>query len=184
MQLVELKLLALGEFLLTVTSAVGMRFFHGYLRIPTSAEALTMSVQRFPLAWHLRWESQILAFFENVLRVSGLWATFTFPVAEWRVSMPCETPIAHSLRSPSLNFFNRYYYYFKELLVDFFFYLSLPQVLERPSTDSIDLCNLCRSFLFGNAFFHFIRDWNIIRDDGLLNAMSNYQTYFFIASFL
>lgn len=28
---------------------------------------------------------------------------------------------------------------------------------------------------FGNTFFHFTRDWQIIRDDGLLKAMVNYE---------
>ena len=47
-----------------------VKLFHGYLRIPTSDQALAMSVHGTPVAWHLRWESLILAFFELILSIS------------------------------------------------------------------------------------------------------------------
>src|SRR6202035_4357226 len=68
-QLKGLKLLAWATMLAAFQS-FWFKFFHGYLRIPSSAEALAMSVHGTPVAWHLRWESLILAFLELVLTIS------------------------------------------------------------------------------------------------------------------
>src|SRR6202041_1603215 len=65
-QLKGLKLLA-WAIMLAAFQSFWFKFFHGYLRIPSSAEALAMSVHGTPVAWHLRWESQILFFFEVTL---------------------------------------------------------------------------------------------------------------------
>ena len=119
-QLKGLKLLA-WAILLSVLSSLWSRFFHGFLRIPTSAQALAMSVQRIPLAWHIRWESQILAFFEGILTMS---------IFGHRIIACCRFAGFNALRNTYrplssttvAEFFNRFYFYFKELLVDFFFY--------------------------------------------------------------
>ena len=68
-QLKGLKLLA-WAILLFILFNLWSRFFHVFLRIPTSIDALAMSVHRVPLAWRIRWESQILAFLESILTLS------------------------------------------------------------------------------------------------------------------
>ncbi|HKU24873.1 MAG TPA: hypothetical protein VJQ54_05335, partial [Candidatus Sulfotelmatobacter sp.] len=175
-QLKGLKLLA-WAILLSLLSIALTRFFHGFLRIPTAAEALTMSVQRTPVAWSIRWESQILSFFESILSIS---------VLGHRIIGCCRLAGFNALRNTYrplssvtvAEFFNRYYYYFKELLVDFFFYPTFFYFGRAKMKLRLTLSTFAAAFV-GNAFFHFTRDWPIIRDCGLKQALSNFQVYLF-----
>lgn len=175
-QLKGLKLLA-WAILLTLLQAGWFRFFHGYLRIPTSAEALTMSVRGAPVAWHLRWESLILAFVELVLSIS---------IMGHRIIAACRMAGFNALRNTYrplfsttiAEFFNRFYYYFKELLVDFFFYPAFLRYWKKHRRLRLAFATFAAAFV-GNGFYHFTRDWQIIRDIGPWKALVNYQTMFF-----
>ena len=128
-QLKGLKLLA-WAILLAALQGLWYRFFHGYLRIPMPDQALTMSVQGTPVAWHLRWACQILAYFELI---------FTFSIFGHRIIAVCRMAGFNALRNTYrplsattiMEFFNRFYYYFKELLVDFFFYPAFLRYWKR-----------------------------------------------------
>ena len=175
-QLKALKLLA-WAILLAVFLNLWNGFFHVYLRIPTSDHALTMSVQETPVPWHLRWESLILAFFESILSIS---------VMGHRIIAICRMAGFNALRntyrplsSTTISeFFNRFYYYFKELLVDFFFYPTFLRYGKGHRRLRVVLATFAAVF-FGNAFFHFTRDWQMIRDLGLLHAIVNYEASLF-----
>jgi hypothetical protein len=180
-QLKGLKLLA-WAILLALFSNLWDRFFHGYLRIPTSAQALAMSVQANPVAWNLRWESLILAFFESILSIS---------IMGHRIIAGCRMAGFNALRNTYrplssttiAEFFNRFYYYFKELLVDFFFYPAFFRYWKGHRRVRMAFATLAAAF-FGNAFYHFTRDWQIIRDDGLWKAIANYQVFLFYCAML
>ena len=169
-QLKGLKLL-LWAILLAVFQLMWNRFFHGSLHIPTSAEALALSVQGRPVAWHLRWESLILAFFELILSIS---------IMGHKLIAGCRMAGFNALRNTYAplfsttiaEFFNRFYYYFKELLVDFFFY---PTFLRYWKGHKRMRMAFAAAF-FGNGFYHFTRDWQIIRDLGFWKSLVNYQT--------
>ena len=51
--------LLIWAVLLAVSQVCSNKFFHGYLQIPTANEAFTLSARGMPVAWPLRWESQI-----------------------------------------------------------------------------------------------------------------------------
>jgi hypothetical protein len=141
-QLKGLKLLV-WAIMLAVFQNLWYRFFYGYLQIPTSAQALAMSVRGTPVAWHLRWESQVLFFFE---------VTLNFAVMGHR--------------------------YFKELLVDFFYF----PVFLRYWKGHKRLRTVFATFAaiaFGNSFFHLTRDWHFIQEAGPWKALVNYQVLFF-----
>ena len=171
-QLKGLKLLA-WAILLAVFQFFWLRFFHGYLHIPTSTEALALSVHGTPVAWHLRWESLILAFFELILSVS---------IMGHRIIAGCRMAGFSALRNTYrplssttiAEFFNRFYYYFKELLVDLFFYPAFLRYWKGHRRLRMAFATFAAAF-FGNGFYHFTRDWQIIRDIGLWKAFVNYQ---------
>jgi hypothetical protein len=175
-QLKGLKLLA-WAILLSLFSSLWYRFFHGYLHIPMTDEALAMSVRGTPVAWHLRWESLILAFFELVLGIS---------ILGHRIIGSCRMAGFNALRNTYrplssttiAEFFNRFYYYFKELLVDLFFYPAFMRYWKGHRRLRMVFATFAAAF-FGNGFYHFTRDWQIIRDIGLWRALVNYQTMFF-----
>jgi hypothetical protein len=175
-QLKGLKLLA-WAIMLAAFQSFWFKFFHGYLRIPSSAEALAMSVHGTPVAWHLRWESQILFFFE---------VTLSFAVIGHRFISVCRLAGYNALRnsyrplsSTSIaEFFNRFYYYFKELLVDFFYF----PVFLRYWKGHRRLRTVFATFAaiaFGNSFYHLTRDWHFIQEAGPWKALANYQVLFF-----
>jgi len=180
-QLKGLKLLA-WAIVLAAFQVSWMGFFHGYLQIPTSDQALTMSVQGTPFAWHLCWESQILAFFEIIL---------TFTIFGHRFIAGCRMAGFNALRNTYrplssttiTEFFNRFYYYFKELLVDFFFYPTFFRYWKGHKRLRMIFAIFAAAF-FGNSLYHLMRDWQFVRDDGLWRAVANYQVLFFYNAIL
>ena len=175
-QLKGVKLLA-WAILLAVLEGLWYKLFHGYLRIPTSDQALALSVQGTPVAWHLRWESVILAFFESIFEVS---------VFGHRIIACCRVAGFNALRNTYrplssttiAEFFNRFYYYYKELVVEFFFYPTFFGFWKRSPKLRLVFATFSAAF-FGNVFYHVTRDWTVIRDAGVLKALSNYQSFAF-----
>jgi hypothetical protein len=180
-QLKGLKLLV-WAILLALFRILWNKFFHGYLRIPLPDQALTMSVQGTPVAWHLRWACQILAYFEFIL---------TFSIFGHRIIAICRMAGFNALRNTYrplsattiMEFFNRFYYYFKELLVDFFFYPAFLRYWKRHKRMRMIFATFAAAF-FGNSFYHLTRDWQIIRDGGPWKAIASYQVLFFYNAFL
>ena len=175
-QLKGIKLLA-WAILLLYLEFLWNRFFHGYLLIPTSDQALAMSVHRTPVAWNSQWESLILAFFELILSIS---------ILGHRIIACCRLAGFNALRNTYrplssttiAEFFNRFYYYFKELLVDLFFYPTFLRYWKGHKRLRMVFATFAAAF-FGNGFYHFTRDWQIIRDIGLWKSLANYQTMIF-----
>jgi hypothetical protein len=173
-QLKGLKLLA-WAILVTLFLRYWNFFFHGYLLIPTPVEALAMSVKRTPLPWHTLWEGLVLSFFESIL----IMAVYTHKFVAC-----CRMAGYHALRNTYrplssttiAEFFNRYAYYFKEMLVDFFFYPTFLRYWKGHRRLRIVFATFAAAG-FGNLFFHFTMDWEMIRDSGLWRAIANYQSF-------
>ena len=180
-QLKGLKLLV-WALLLWMFQVLWFKFFHDYLRIPIPDQALAMSVRGTPVAWHLRWESQILAYFELIL---------SFSIFGHRFIACCRMAGFNALRNTYrplsattiIDFFNRFYYYFKELLVDFFYYPAFFRYWKGHRRMRTIFATFAAVF-FGNGFYHFTRNWQIIRDISLWKALVNYQTMVFYNAFL
>jgi hypothetical protein len=56
-----------------------------------------------------------------------------------------------------VEYWNRFYYYFKELLVEFFFYPTFLACARLPATMRIFVSIMAAAFL-GNFYYHFVRD--------------------------
>ncbi len=175
-QLKGLKLLA-WAILLTVFQTLWIKFFHTYLRIPGPTQAIAMSVRGTPVAWHLRWASQILFFFE---------VTLAFAIIGHRFIAFCRMAGFNALRNSYrplssttiAEFFNRFYYYFKELLVEFFFYPTFLRYWKGYKRLRMIFATFV-AVAFGNSFFHLTRDWHFFQTDGPWKALVNYQVLFF-----
>lgn len=171
-QLKGLKLLT-WAIMLAAFSHLWDNVFHVYLRIPTSGQALTMSAHGHPVVWHLRWESLILAFFESTLGLS-IWGHQIIAICRMAGFNALRNTYRPLSSTTIAEFFNRFYYYFKELLVDFFFFPAFLRYWKGHRRLRVVFATFA-AVLFGNAFFHFTRDWQIIRDVGFMKALVNYE---------
>lgn len=95
-------------------------------------------------------------------------AGFRLPRATWR---PLE---ARTL----IEYFNRFSYYFKELLVDFFFVPTFFRVFRQHPRLRMFFATFMAAGV-GNAIFHFVREVDLIPTMGLLATFESYTSYLF-----
>jgi hypothetical protein len=175
-QLKGLKLL-LWSILISLFSQLFDRYVHGYLEIPTFSHALALSVKRIPLPWYVCWASLIAGFVESIIYVS---------VYGHRFVACCRMAGFNALRNTYrplssrtvVEFFNRFYFYFKELLVDFFFYPMFLKHFKKSGRFRL-VAAIFAAACFGNAFYHFVRDLDFIQRLGVVRALVGYQVSLF-----
>ena len=151
--------------------------FHSYLHIPSASQALFMSVHRTPYPWYECWASQMLSFLEFLLTLSimGHQIIATCRMAGFNALRNTYRPLS----SPTImDFFNRFYFYFKELLVEFFFYPTFFRCFKRHRRLRLIAATFAAA-TFGNMFFHFTRDFWMIPRLGAVNAVVNFQVFAF-----
>ena len=76
------------------------------------------------------------------------------------------------------EFWNRYYFYYKELLVDHFFYPAFLRYFRNHRRLRIFFATFSAACV-GNLIFHFIRDIHFVADMGLWNAVVGDQSHAF-----
>jgi hypothetical protein len=180
-QLKGLKLLA-WSLLISVFSKYFRLFVHGYLAIPTFPVAFFHSVLHKPDAWYMCWASLVTAFFEEVFNIS-VWGH--------RIIACCRMAGFNALRNTHrplsartiAEFWNSFYFYFKELLADFFFYPVFLNYFKKNKRLRIAVATFAAAG-FGNAFYHFIRDLHFISELGLWRAFTAYHVYLFYCTVL
>lgn len=171
-QLKGLKLLV-WSILISLFAQLFARYVHGYLGVPTFDQALSLSVNRTPLPWYRCWASLAADFLEAMMALS-IWGH--------RFIACCRMAGFNALRNTYrplssrtvAEFFNRFYYYFKELLVDFFFFPTFLRYFKK-SGRFRTVAAIFAAACFGNAFYHFVRDLGFIKDLGLVRALVGYQ---------
>jgi hypothetical protein len=76
------------------------------------------------------------------------------------------------------EFWNRIYFYFKELLVDHFYYPAYLRYFKRSPRLRAAFATFAAAG-FGNAFYHFVRDVDYVAQLGLWRALAGFQVYLF-----
>jgi hypothetical protein len=76
------------------------------------------------------------------------------------------------------EFWNRFYFYFKELLVDMFFYPAYLRYFKKYSRLRMAAATMAAACA-GNAIFHFLRDISFVAELGWWRAIVGFQTYLF-----
>ena len=145
------------------------------LGIPTFEDALARSAARKPYPWYICWASLIALFFRGLLgtTVWGGQIVACCRMAGFRALRNTYRPLESKTIA---EFWNRYYFYFKELLVDLFFYPTYARYLKRHKRARLFVATLA-AVCFGNFFFHFIRDLNYVWDLGLWKALLGFHVY-------
>ena len=81
------------------------------------------------------------------------------------------------------DFWNRYYFYFKELMVDFFFYPVFLNYFKTNKKVRMAVATFAAAG-FGNAFYHYIFYLSYISELGLWRSLAAYHVYIFYCAVL
>jgi hypothetical protein len=173
-QLKGLKLLA-WSLLISLFARYYMDIVHNYLALPTFRAEFFRSVHHTADPWYVCWASLLSEFFEEIMTIS-IWGH--------RFIACCRMAGFNALRNTYrplssrtiAEFWNRYYFYFKELLVDVFFYQVFLNFFKKRKKLRIAVATFAAAG-FGNAFYHFIRDLKYIAELGLWRALAAYHVY-------
>jgi hypothetical protein len=152
------------------------------LKIPSLEEAIQASTAHHSPAWQLCWASLLVGFLDSVLR-NAIWGN--------TIVAGCRLAGFHLLRNTYrpfeartiVDFWNRYYYYFKELIADFFFFPIYLRFFKRRPRVRI-LFATWVSVGLGVPLFHFVRDIHVVRELGLRQAVLGFHVYLCYATML
>jgi D-alanyl-lipoteichoic acid acyltransferase DltB (MBOAT superfamily) len=160
--------------------AVHMAFtsvIHDTLQIPRFDDAFEKHALGTSYSLYASWGAVISNYFETLLTLAytGHIIIAIARFAGFRLLRNTYRPLTSRTLA---EFWNRYYFYFKELLVEFYYYPTFFQCFKKRK----NLRLLFATFMaagVGNAFYHFVRDIHYVQSMGLLNALIGYQTYIF-----
>ncbi|MGB2671348.1 MAG: hypothetical protein WCD34_15900 [Candidatus Acidiferrum sp.] len=175
-QLKGLKLLV-WALLLKQVFFVFQAIVYQRLAIPTFAAAFAQSMQRTPDPWFVCWASLVAAFLEALLSLSVMGHAI---IACCRMAgFAALRNTYRPLESRTIaEFWNRYYFYFKELLVDVFFYPAFMRYFKKRPKVRLFAATLAAA-TFGNAYYHFFNEPEPIAKLGFWKAILAYQPYLF-----
>ena len=180
-QLKAVKLLLWANALYALRWALGeLSYSHGQL---ATVEALLdafvagQAVDRGP-AWlalvvsTARFALQV-AFWAHLFIGIARLAGYRLPRGSWR---PLESRTL-------MDYFNRFHYYFKELLVDFFFAPTFFRHFKPHPRLRMFVATFVAAGI-GNALWHFLRDIQLVATQGFLAALGSFTSYLFYCAVL
>jgi hypothetical protein len=175
-QIKAIKLLAWANALFLAKWLLG-EAAETYLQIPDMHDAIDAFLRGQPLPVLLGWSSIIVEVARYSLKIAmwaGLFigiarlAGYRLPRGSWR---PLESRTL-------MDYFNRFHYYFKELLVDLFFMPTFFTVFrDRPRLRMFFATFMAAGV--GNAVWHFLYDIRVVAELGLAGALQTYISYAF-----
>ena len=171
-QLKALKLLA-WACVLNVAAGLFVKIAHVGLGVPSFEAAFNSVIAGAPIPWYACWLAVIAAFAEDVLTLAVWGHTFIAccRMAGFRALRNTYSPLTAKTIA---DFWNRYYFYFKELLVDFFFYPMFFRYFKRWKRLRIAAATFMAAGV-GNMFFHFISDIGYVPQLGLWRAVMGFH---------
>ncbi|HEV2964448.1 MAG TPA: hypothetical protein VG649_21650 [Candidatus Angelobacter sp.] len=152
------------------------------LAIPNLEQCLNAFTGGKPFPMVVNWASLLGDFLEGLLwfAVWGHIVIATCRMAGFRALRNTYAPL--SSRTVA-EYWNRYYYYFKELLVDMFFYPTFVRYFKRSPKLRIFFATFAAASV-GNVIFHFMRDIHNVLKWGLPRSIVGFQIYVFYSLIL
>jgi hypothetical protein len=147
------------------------------LRIPTLEGVQAAYFQHRPYPLAIGWTALVLdvVYSALTLATAGHQAVAVARLAGYRLPRNTWRP----LESRSLaDFWNRYYYYFKELLVDFFFLPTFLRAFRQHPRLRIFFATFMAAGV-GNAIYHFVRDIGLVAVIGFKATCETFTSYVF-----
>lgn len=151
------------------------------VRIPGLQDPIEVLVARHVLGqsypWYICWANLIYSFFHGLLYVA-IWSgpfVALARLAGYRLLRNTYRPLSSTTLA---EFWNRYYFYFKELLVEMFFFPTFFRCFKKHKRMRLFVATIMAATV-GNFIFHFIRDIKYSEELGFLQQLRGYQTYAF-----
>lgn len=180
-QIKALKLLAWSGMLMLLDETL-RRLIEGHLQVPTPAWALAEYLQGRPIPIVLSWCGLVWATAHHLLAfaVFGHQIIAVARLAGWRLPRNTWRPLQSRTMA---DFWNRNYYYFKEMLVDLFFFPTFVRMFKKHPRLRVFFATFMAAGV-GNALYHFLRDIHVVASLGLWGAMVSYTSYLFYCTVL
>ncbi len=179
-QLKGLKLLA-WSFLLAIAFAI-FDTVREKVGIPVLPDAIAASTAGHSYPWYVCWASLLAGFVDSVLRMA-VWGNTVVAgcrLAGFRLLRNTYRPLQSRT---VVDFWNRYYYYFKELIADFFFFPVYTRCFKTHPRVRL-LFATWVSVGLGIPLFHFIRDIHYVAELGFVRAVTGFHVYLCYATML
>lgn len=166
-------------------SGAAREFFqaHGFgllnLGVPTLEAALDRIAAGHTPPLHMLWAGVAAHFFDAILTVPlmGNLVVACIRMAGFNVLRNTYKPL---YATTIAEFWNRFYFYFKELLVEFFFFPTYVRYFKKHRRLRLAAATFAAATL-GNLFYHFCRDVQYVFELGFWRAMAGFQVYAFYA---
>lgn len=159
-----------------------MLLIHQKLAIPSPFDCIQAFQAGKPLAWQWNWLSWPDELLQQLLEIS-IWGHMfiaTCRMAGFRALRNTYAPLSSRTIA---EYWNRYSFYFKELLVDMFFYPTFIRCFKRNPKLRIFFATFVAASL-GNTLFHFVRSLHSHIFIGLLTMICDFRGYFFYSVLL
>jgi hypothetical protein len=175
-QLKGLKLL-MWVFVLKLISINMQCFAVGFLHIPTLDDALAQHMSGHPLPSYTCWGSIVYTFFRGMVDVAifGDVCVAGARIAGYPILRNSYRPLSSKTFA---DFWNRYYYYFKELLVEVFFFPTFLRYFKGNMRLRLFVATFMAAGV-GNWTFHMMKGIKSVPQIGLLNTLVASQNYVF-----
>ena len=144
--------------------------------IPNLHQAMVAFQRGYPIERALCWFSVFANYADNIFAISIMGHVI---VAGCRMAGFCALRNTYKpcLAPTVAEFYNRIYYYFKELLVDLFFYPAYFRYFKNRPRTRLFFATISAA-CFGNVLFHFFRDYQPIMALGFWHALFGIRVYF------
>jgi hypothetical protein len=148
-----------------------------HFHTPTLDEALARHMAGNPYPWRICWGSIAYTFFGYMgyVAIFGDTCVACARVAGYPILRNSCRPLS---AKTLVDFWNRYFYYFKELLVEIFFFPTFLKCFKRYTPVRVFFATFMAAAV-GNWIFHFIKGIESVPRLGLLNALVHSQNYVF-----
>jgi hypothetical protein len=152
-------------------------FVHGQLRLPVFDDNLLEYLAGHPQPRLVGWASVVVFFVDDLLSMTvfGGIIVATARLAGFRLLRNTYRPLESATLA---EFWNRYYFYYKELLVDHFFYPTFVRYFRGHRRLRMFFATFAAACV-GNLLFHFIRDIHFVGEMGLWRAVLGEQSHAF-----
>ena len=175
-QLKAVKLLLPANVLYAIRRTLGF-IFGEQLTIPAVGEAIDALSAGHPYPALIGWTVIIVSTAKLSLQIA-LWAHLFVGIARlagYRLPRGSWRPLGSRTL---MDYFNRFHYYFKEFLVDFFFVPTFFKVFRGHPRLRMFFATFMAAGV-GNALWHFFRDIDLIATQGMAAALASYTSYAF-----